>query len=191
MKSVGRLRRRDVFIGVRSALARIAPRSAREEGAFRVVHLSIQHDHIHLLVEAEERVALSEGMRALAINLAKQINAKLERKGKVFAHRYHATPITSPRQARHALAYVLNNWRKHREHLMTPGAENALIDPYSTAIHFDGWREHRRFAVPTGYAPLPSLDARPWLLRVGWRRHGDVSVREVPSQGKRQARARG
>ena len=35
--------------------------------------------------------------------------------GKVFPDRYHAQIIRTPRQARHALAYVLNNWRKHGE----------------------------------------------------------------------------
>ena len=37
------------------------------------------------------------------------------RRGNVFVDRYHAEKITNPRQARRALAYVLNNWRKHFE----------------------------------------------------------------------------
>jgi putative transposase len=75
------------------------------------------------------------------------------------------------------LAYVLNNWRRHREDVNTPGAENALVDPYSTAASFDGWRDLDE--VPT-WDRLPSAEPRTWLLRVGWRRHGLISVREVP-----------
>ena len=102
------------------------------------------------------------------------------RKGRVFAYRYNAKPITNPRHMRNALAYVLNNWRRHHEDLRSPAAGQARIDPYSTAIHFDGWREASRFAVPDGYEPLPSADAQTWLLRVGWRRHGRISVYEEP-----------
>ena len=51
-----------------------------------------------------------------------QINKTLERTGKVFQFRYHRVDITTPRQMRCALAYVLNNWRRHREDVMTSGA---------------------------------------------------------------------
>jgi len=59
-------------------------------------------------------------------------------------------------------------------------AADAHVDPYSTAIAFDGWKGFGRFAVPPGYEPLPSADPTTWLLRVGWRKHGEIDVREVP-----------
>ena len=99
--------------------------------------------------------ALSHGMRSLAIMAARAINRVLGRKGRVFAYRYHATAISSPRQMRNALSYVLNNWRRHDEDESSEAAHRASLDPYSTAVHFRGWREGV-FAVPAGFEPLPS-----------------------------------
>lgn len=175
-REVGRLRRGPVYAAVRVAMMRMLARSTE----FRVVHVSIQHNHLHLLVEAATNHALSEGMRALTINLAKAINRSLGRTGKVFAFRYHATTITTPRQSRSALAYVLNNWRQHREDTRTAAAASARVDPYSTAIAFDGWKEHARFVRPARYTPLPRASPETWLLRIGWQRHGLISVREIP-----------
>jgi REP element-mobilizing transposase RayT len=174
-KDVPRLRRGPTYRAIERAL-----RHVLGEHAFRVVHMSIQHNHLHLLVEAEDKAALSHGMRSLAITAARAINRVLGRKGNVFAYRYNAKPITSPRQMRNALSYVLNNWRRHNEHQRSAAARQARIDPYSTAIRFAGWKETSRFAIPAGYEPLPSAEPETWLLRVGWRRHGLISVYEEP-----------
>ena len=175
-REVGRLRRRAVFQAVRRAMSRMVTAA----GTFRVVHASIQHNHLHLLVEAKDKRALSRGMQTLAINVAKAVNRSLGRSGKVFEFRYHGTAITTPRQARNALAYVLNNWRRHREDVANLKAADAHLDPYSTAIAFNGWKGFGRFIVPPGYGPLPSADPATWLLRVGWRKHGELDVREIP-----------
>ena len=169
---VGRLRKRHVHHAIKQALVKyvLLP-------TFRVVHTSIQGNHIHMLVEARDKDAIAAGMRVLEIAMALAINKSLKRSGKVFEGRYHRVDITSPRQARNALAYVLNNWRRHCEDVNTPGAENVLIDPYSTAASFDGWRDLDE--VPT-WDRLPSATPRTWLLRVGWRQHGLLGVREVP-----------
>jgi putative transposase len=106
----------------------------------------------------------------------------------VFAFRYHRVDITTPRQMRSALAYVLNNWRRHREDVTTPGAENVLIDPYSTAWAFDGWLDLDE--APT-WERLPSADPTTWLLRVGWRRYGPIRVREIPGTARERRRGRG
>ena len=179
-EEVGRLRRRNIYAAVRAALVARGVTGAGEN-AFRVVHISIQHNHVHLLLEAGSRHTLSNGMRVLTIAIARAINKSLGRAGKVFACRYHATEITTPTQTRHALAYVLNNWRRHREDVRTPGAENALLDPYSTAVAFRGWRGHASFRLPPGYAPLPSAPPSTWLLRLGWTKAGPLlDVRAVP-----------
>ena len=170
---VPRLRRRKVYEAVRRALRVVAVRHA-----FRVVHVSIQHNHLHLLVEADDGPALSRGMQGLDISLARRINRACGRRGKLFAHRYHATAITSPRQTRNALAYVLNNWRRHREDRDT--GSKAALDRFSSAIVFDGWIAATRFAIPEGYTPLPVARAKTWLLRIGWRRHAAIDWREVP-----------
>jgi REP element-mobilizing transposase RayT len=174
-KDVPRLRRGPTYRAIDRALRRTLG-----EHAFRVVHTSIQHNHLHFLVEADDKSALSRGMRSLTICAARAINRVLGRKGAVFAYRYNAKPITNPRQMRNALAYVLNNWRRHHEDLRSAAARQAHIDPYSTAIAFAGWKETSRFAVPAGYTPLPSAEPRTWLMRVGWLRHGPISVYEEP-----------
>ena len=172
-EDVPRLRRRKVFDEVRRAFRVIAARAA-----FRIVHLPLQHNHLHLLVEANDRESLSRGMQSFEISLARRINRACVRRGKLFAHRYHATPIRSPRQARNALSYVLNNWRHHRE----DRASGAALDEYSSAISFDGWCEPTRFAIPDDYTALPVAAAETWLLTVGWRRHPAISWREVPAE---------
>ena len=178
VEAVGRLRRREMFRAIRGALQQMASEPL-PNASLRVVHLSIQGNHIHLVIEAGDKAVIAAGMQRLEILAAKAINKKLGRTGKVFAFRYHRVDITTPRQARNCLAYVLNNWRRHREDVSTPGAENALIDPYSTAWAFDGWRDLDK--VPT-WERLPSQPPTTWLLRVGWRKHGTLGVREVPGR---------
>jgi len=140
-------------------------------------------------------------MQAFTISAAKRMNAALtrvnpetqvleRRKGKVFSDRYHAEVISNRRQARHALAYVLNNWRKHREDART----NAPVDRFSSGISFRGWTAHAdpefRFLVPTGYEPMVVWEPRTWLLSVGWMIYGRIDFFEIPSapHGARERR---
>ena len=187
---VGRLRRRKAYQAIRRALLTVLLR-----GRIRVVHISIQRRHIHLLVEAADERALARGMQGFQISAAKQLNAALTielrarrslgtraiARGQVFSNRYHAEIIDTPRRARHCLAYVLNNWRRHREDQAGAAQRGAKVDPYSSGIAFDGWRDHEvPFAWPVGYEPLVVARARSWLLTEGWRRHGLVDLDEVP-----------
>jgi REP element-mobilizing transposase RayT len=73
---------------------------------FRVVHVSIQNHHFHLLVEAADRKALSRNMKSLAIRFQRAINGEV---GSLFTHRYHAVQIKTARQARRALACSLTS----------------------------------------------------------------------------------
>jgi REP element-mobilizing transposase RayT len=182
VREVGRLRRRKLWAGLENAAIQLGVTDA-----FRIVHISIQSNHVHLLVEAKDKEAIARGIGRFEILVAKKVNAVLERSGKVFEFRYHRVDITTPKQMRGALAYVLNNWRRHREDLTTPGAENALIDPYSTGWAFDGWADLD--ALPA-WDRLPSAEPRTWLLRVGWRMHPLISVREVPGPTARALRVK-
>src|SRR5689334_9162339 len=141
--AVGNLRRRRVYRAIREATLTIA---RRED--FRIVHLSIQRTHVHLLVEANDKGALASGMQGFQISAAKHLNAAISkgqsdtrRRGTVFPDRYHAEIITSPRQARHALAYIMNNWRKHQEDCVAP-MSTWTIDWFSSAAMFPGWVEY-------------------------------------------------
>ena len=178
-KAVGRLRRRLVYQVARHALARMLGRAD-----FRVVHVSVQHNHLHLLVEADDRHALARAVQGLSISISRRLNRALGRDGRVFACRYDAKVIVAPRQARHALAYVLNNWRRHREDWRSPAARKAAVDPYSSAPQFDGWREltpaEARATLPRDYEALPTAAATTWLLTTGWKRHGVIGIHERP-----------
>jgi REP element-mobilizing transposase RayT len=150
---------------------------------FRVVHISIQHNHLHLLVEAADREVLTRRMQSFAINAARAINGTDGRSGKVFAYRYHATQIRTPRQARSALAYVLNNWRHHREDRALGRAFEARVDPYSSGLSFTGWKG-RRFLVPENYSPLPVTPPATALLGSQWTRFGRIGAFECPGPAR-------
>jgi REP element-mobilizing transposase RayT len=186
VSAIGSLRRREIYHAIRRATLRAAKRKD-----FRIAQLSIQRTHVHLLVEADDKRALARGMQGFQISAAKQINAAFAkltarpRRGSVFSDRYHATIITSPRQIRHALAYVLSNWRKHGEDRDSAMARYR-IDWFSSAPKFEGWAEYHgpplRHA-PAGYLPLQVSPAQTWLLSVGWKRYGaSLSCFDVPSR---------
>jgi REP element-mobilizing transposase RayT len=188
---VGSLRRRCVYQAIREATLTTA---LRED--FRIVQLSIQRTHVHLLVEANDKLALGRGMQGFQISAAKHLNAAISkgkpgprRRGRVFPDRYHAEIITSPRQARHALSYVMNNWRKHREDLREP-MSGWTIDWFSSAAMFTGWVEYgdEPFLLrgPATYDPLVVYQPRTWLLREGWKKSGSISWHEVPSAEPRR-----
>jgi REP element-mobilizing transposase RayT len=174
-REVGQLRRAKSYRALRGAVATCLGRVG-----FRIVHVSIQSNHIHLLIEADHKRELANGVRAFMISATRRLNALRARKGAVFIQRYHAVQISSQRQARHALAYVLNNWRRHHEDL-TPSLAKASIDPYSTGVLFDGWDvPFDKFDIPERYEPMLVHAPRSWLLTVGWREHPRIGIREVP-----------
>src|SRR5262245_27751378 len=125
------LRRKQTYAVVRAALSK-----GKEYGEFRLHQFSVQSNHLHLIVEARDRVSLSRGVQALAIRIAKGLNKLWERRGKVFAERYHALVLRSARQIRNALRYVLGNAFKHDLSMLMKG----WFDPCSSATWFDGWR---------------------------------------------------
>ncbi|MBC7978891.1 MAG: transposase [Myxococcales bacterium] len=186
VSAVGNLRRREAYRAIREATVT----TARREG-FRIVQLSIQRTHLHLLVEADHKSALASGMQGFQISAAKHLNAAVgkeqggrRRRGTVFPDRYFAVAITSPRQARNTLAYIMCNWRRHGEHV-EPAYQSWLIDWFSSASTFPGWHEYGDNAFlwqrPEQYDPLVVYQPRTWLLREGWKRHGLISCHEVPS----------
>ena len=106
------------------------------------------------------------------------------RKGAVFSDRYYAEVIKSPLQARRALTYVLNNWRKHREDRDTRLA-GWDYDWFSSGWSFPDWAELADDPMfhppPQGYEPLLVRRPMTWLLSTGWKKHGLISYCEVPS----------
>ncbi len=123
------LRRKSAYRVLERAFA-----AGGERFGFRLIHYSIQSNHIHLLAEAEDRRALSRGMQGLSIRIARGLNRLWRRTGKV------------PTEVRNALRYVLYNVQRHGIRFVES------LDPFTSA---DGW---------TIRLPLPRtwLLARGW-----------------------------
>jgi putative transposase len=144
---------------------------------FRICQFSIQRNHIHLMCEAVDNAALANGIQGWAVRVARAINRKLGRKGSVFDDRYHVEIIKTPRHCRSTLCYVLQNARRHGEHL-DPTFNG--MDPFSSAWWFDGWKDNE---WRDGLGPPEArtvAEPETWLLREGWRRHCLLAIDEVP-----------
>jgi putative transposase len=165
------LRKQVLFVALRRALG------ATSRSWFRVVHFSVQTDHVHCLVEADDAGSLSRGLRGVTIRLARAFNRAAGRRGRVWGDRYHARALRTPREVRHGLVYVLMNWKKH-----IPGVLG--LDPCSSARSFDGWAV-ATFSRPRSRSPdLPrSEPPSTWLLRTGWKRRGLIDPPERPALG--------
>jgi REP element-mobilizing transposase RayT len=183
-REVPGLREWDLFVEVRRALV-----AGRERFGFRLVHFSVQRDHLHLIAEAANRHALSRGVQGLSIRVARAINRQLHRRGKVFADRYHARALKTPRAARWALRYVLLNARKHERG--AGAVPFGFVDACSSAAWFDGFarptelvfgaRECRREFKLRHALDSPVVSARTWLLTGGQRRVAPFDIDDAPS----------
>jgi REP element-mobilizing transposase RayT len=174
LPDIARLRRRDQYRVVYRVLARSAYRHA-----FRICHYSIQSDHIHLVCEAADEVALARGMIGFETSCARRLNRAASRHGAVFADRYHARLLRTPAQVRRALCKVLNDWRRHGE----DRGSLFVVDPFSSAVFFDGWRAKPYVTALWSFDRVrPVAPPRTWLLSIGWRRHGAIDPHEVPGR---------
>jgi putative transposase len=139
----------------RAKAVEAALREARERLGVRIIHYSIQGNHLHLIVEAQSVEALSRAMQGFAIRLAKRLNKLAGRHGGVFADRFHARPLKTPREAKRAVRYVLTNYRHHALEYLPDGWTDALASA--------------RFTQERPSADSPVVAPSVWLLRVGWR----------------------
>jgi putative transposase len=150
VKSIASLRDGRLFAALRSAIAR-----SQRGAAFRVTDFSVEPNHVHVIVEAEDEKALSNGMRALAIRLTLAVRRITGRRGAVWADRYHTHELRSPTEVRNALAYVLNNWRKHLRGV-------GEMDPCSSAPWFSGWSDLAK-TTNDGWASAQDGVVKPWM----------------------------
>jgi REP element-mobilizing transposase RayT len=136
----------------RRCFRRIAGCFERSRGRFgaRLVEFSVQGNHLHLIVEADHRRALSRATQGLAIRIARALNALMKHAGRVFSDHYHARLLRTPTELVNAIAYVLGN----------------------AARHFGGRQPDPFNSVALVHPERESMLGRPrgWLLRVGWRR---------------------
>ena len=139
----------------------------RGREGFRLVHYSVQSNHLHLICEALDRSSLARGLQSLAIRIAKRLNSLWQRIGRVFADRYHARILRSPREVRNALAYVLDNAARHGVPIVSGRA-----DPFSSGRWLHDWRDGARASI---WPRTPVAVARTWLLSVGWKLSGAIT----------------
>jgi putative transposase len=135
-------------------------RDAAERGGIRIAHYSIQGNHLHLVVEAENARALARGIQGLTVRIARRLNRRIGRSGPVFADRYHSHVLVTRREVANAIRYVTGNYRHHaREHLAP------------------------RFRDPLATQPMEPL-AKPklWLLGIGWQSEPPGPSRAAHSQ---------
>jgi putative transposase len=155
-------------------------RTTRRED-FRIVEYSVQDDHVHLIVEADDKDALARGMKSFAVRANRLFNAALGRgRGRVWGDRYHRRDLGSARQVRNALVYCINNYKKHQ-----PAARSGWhIDPCSSARWFQGWIAVRRHDDGL----RPTEDPLTVLLRDAWKKHGLIHPAERPALLSKQRR---
>ena len=163
-------------------------RKGCDRGAFRLVHYSLQDDHVHLLVEANGAESLGRGMKSIASRFALAVNRALKRHGPVLFDRYHFRVLRTPTEVRNALRYVLLNARKHwAQSLRRRGKDVAkilrasvrpVLDTASSARWFDGWKGE---VALDRSPPSPVAKAKTWLLGPGWRLGGGLlDPNEIP-----------
>lgn len=150
-------------------------RDAKHRGV-RVVHYSIQDNHLHLMVEGEDRGDLSKQMCRLFSRIAMAVNRVARRHGALFRDRHHRVELANPTQVRNALVYILFNNRKHANGAdQMSGDARGLFDAFSSAAWFEGWAPEARpppeiLTLARAHSPTDTASRpRTWLARFGWR----------------------
>jgi len=125
-------------------------RLGKSKEGFGLVEFSVQHDHIHLIVDAMSRSRLARAMQGLMIRIAKALNRFWRRRvGSVFSDRYFALALVKRTQTWRTLRYVLNNGRKHGAWLVKDQP-----DPFSSGRWFRRWTSSEGIRRPLRRSPV-------------------------------------
>ncbi len=125
-RNVYNLRSQRSFTALKSAF-----RGAADRFGVRIVHFSVQGNHMHVIVEAEDTSSLCRAMKGLSVRIARRMNQMMGRKGRVLGDRYHSHVLRTNREARNAVAYVRENHRKHMAQAGKPFT-GPWVDPFSS-----------------------------------------------------------
>jgi putative transposase len=117
---------------------------------------SVQGNHIHLIVEARDKSALATAIQALCIRIARGVNRESNRRGTVFADRYHLHVLKTPEEVRNAVHYVLHNRQKHHS------SHRFYVDPFSSASGEACWYIDERLG-----SAMIVVDPQTWLGQAG------------------------
>src|SRR6476620_45410 len=119
----------------------------------RLLRFSVQGNHLHMLLEADDGDALVRSCRGLSIRIARRLKKLMGRTGRALGERYHTRVLRTPTEVKRAIEYIRDNYKKH----YLPDAKVAFIDPCSSDS------PDLRIVLPT---------AKAWLAKTGWRRAG-------------------
>jgi REP element-mobilizing transposase RayT len=137
-----------------------ALRKGKERFGLRIIHFSVQGNHLHLLVEAEDALSLTRGMKGLTVRIARALNKTHAMRGQVFPDRFHSRALKSPREVAYAMRYILGNHMKHglsnwndttdpcSSAAFTPGREGLTVRPKLFLIHMTLEGRWLSLAVP-------------------------------------------
>jgi len=97
---------------------------------FRLVHYAVMGNHVHLIVEANDRRALWRGMQGLGVRMARALNRVMRRSGRVMGDRYHARILKTPSEVKRVRHYLLTNAQHH--YGQTTATMATTADPYTS-----------------------------------------------------------
>ena len=161
-RGVPNLRSRRRFDVIKHAFVKFCAPSGL---GFRLVHFAVLSNHVHFVVEADSKRALSMGMQKLLHSISRRLNAlslkehgtTLSTKtgsyralkgwlGRVFADRYHAHLLKTPTEMARAVRYVPENAEHH-------GVRDVGRSPSSSADLFTSANvaEQHLTAEPRGF----------------------------------------
>ncbi len=99
--------------------------NARRQG-LRVIHYSLEYDHVHLLIEADNNHILGKGMQAFGVTFSKAINRLKKLTGEVYKHRYHFRRISSSKELKNVMNYIFTNGVKHKTSKFIVNSYNSI-----------------------------------------------------------------
>lgn len=133
----------------------------------QVTNFALESNHIHLIIEVDDNVALTKGMLSLQASLVWCVRHMCGHIGKVFAGRFHLHALRSPTEMKNALAYVLFNHAKHC-------GMKWFADPFSSACAFKDLRFFLKCKIrePRWSRDVAAALSQPrsWLHNIGWKR---------------------
>lgn len=99
----------------------------------RIIHYSLEHDHIHLYAESADNLILAKSMKAFGVSLVKKINRHFKSKGTCYKTRYHLRVLRSASEVKNVINYILKNGIKHKR-------TKSVIDVYNSSIVLHDFR---------------------------------------------------
>jgi REP element-mobilizing transposase RayT len=168
------LRRRDAYAALRAAFA-----AGCDRNGFRLIHYAVLEDHLHFVVEATGRSTLSRGVQGLLIRVSRTLTGCGNASDESSPIATTTTSCGPPARCGMRCATCSGTARSTRPKVApSPFPRRSTPTPRrrgSTASARRSWCDSLEAVV------RPVTDAHTWLLTIGWRRHGLLSVTEVPA----------